>query len=80
MAPSSNSKGLHELWTLLRVTMLQRIWLVRQAGSPSDPGVATSFTSTRLVASFVAEVSTLVQHYWLRVQGDIRSNSGVCPT
>jgi hypothetical protein len=54
--PSSNPQGLHELWTLLRVTMLKRIWLVRQACSPSDPGVPTSFTSTRVVASFVAEV------------------------
>ena len=77
--PPSNPKGLQELWTLLRVTMLKRIWLTRQACSLADTGAA-SFTSTRVVASFVAEITSLIQHDWLRVQGDLRCNSGVCPT
>ena len=77
--PTSNPKGLQELWTLLRVTMLKRIWLTRQACSLADTGAA-SFTSTRVVSSFVAEITSLIQHDWLRVQGDLRCNSGVCPT
>jgi hypothetical protein len=41
--------------------MLKRVWLTRQACSVADTGAA-SFTSTRVVASFVAEITSLIQH------------------
>lgn len=77
--PSQHIKGLQALWTLLRVTMLKRIWLTRQACAHSD-NTGGPFTATRVVASFVTEVTALLRHDWLRVHGDLPSSSGVCPT
>jgi hypothetical protein len=58
--------------------MLKRIWLARQAcvhgASPAG------FTASRVVAAFIAEVGGLLRQDWLRVQGDIRQQGGVCPS
>ena len=70
---------LGSLWGLLRLTMLKRIWLTRQACAHSD-NTGGPFTATRVVASFVTEVTALLRHDWLRVHGDLPSSSGVCPT
>ena len=59
--------------------MLKRIWLTRQACAPSDT-TGGPFNATRVVASFVTEVSALIRHDWLRVHGDLQSTGGVCPT
>ena len=67
------------LWVLLRVTMLKRVWLARCA-CVMGGGAATSFTAAAVVDGFVAEIRSLIQQDWLRVQGDIRQLSGVCPS
>lgn len=67
------------LWVLLRVTMLKRVWLARCA-CVMGGGAATSFTAAAVVDGFVAEIRSLIQQDWLRIQGDIRQLSGVCPS
>jgi exonuclease III len=77
-APSRSPSGLHDLWTVLRVTLLKRVWLARQACVHGD--ASASFTASRVVGSFIAEVGSLLLQDWLRVQGDIRQQGGVCPS
>ena len=77
-APSPSPRGLQALWTVLRVTMLKRIWLARQACAHGDN--PASYTAARVVAAFIAEVVNLLRQDWLRVQGDIRQQGGVCPS
>ena len=67
---------LQGLWVLLRVTMLRRIWL---AYSAARDGEASAFTPAAVRGAFVAEVRDLIQQDWLRVGGDLRQLSGVCP-
>ena len=67
------------LWALLRITMLKRIWLARCAADPAGAAPA-SFTTVAVVSGFVHEVRSLILQDWLRVEGDIRQLSGVCPS
>lgn len=76
--PSRSPAGLHTLWTILRITMLKRVWLARQASVLG--GDNTGFTAARVVAAFVAEVTALIRQDGLRVEGDIRQAGGVCPS
>lgn len=66
------------LWTLLRVTMLKRIWLARCAAVAPSPATG-GFTVAAILAAFVWEIRSLIQQDWARVQGDVRQLSGVCP-
>jgi ABC-type molybdate transport system permease subunit len=76
--PSSTPAGLQTLWTILRVTMLKRVWLARQACVfHADP---SAMNAVRVVAAFVQEIGSLIRQDWLRVKGDIRQEGGVCPT
>jgi hypothetical protein len=76
--PSPAPAGLQPLWTILRITMLKRVWLARQACVLG--GDSAEFTAARVVAAFVAEIGTLIRQDGLRVKGDIRQAGGVCPS
>ena len=76
--PSPAPAGLQPLWTILRITMLKRVWLARQACVLG--GDSAGFTAARVVAAFVAEISCLIRQDGLRVKGDIRQAGGVCPS
>ena len=67
------------LWVLLRVTMLKRIWLARCA-CVLGGAAPTTFTAGAVVEGFVGELRSLILQDWLRVEGDIRQLSGVCPS
>ena len=69
--------GISGLWVVLRVCMLRRVFLAYQA---AGSGASSAFSLTGVVSAFVAEVRGLIQRDWLRVQGDICSLSGVCPS
>lgn len=71
-APQSAPLG--KLWTVLRVTMLKRIWL---ASRGKHQGFALSPACCRVVSSFVAEVSGLIRQDWLLVVGSLREESGI---
>lgn len=66
------------LWTLLRVTMLKRIWMARSAVAAGE-APPTAFTVAAVLGAFVAEIRGLILQDWARVQGDVRQFSGVCP-
>ena len=67
------------LWGLLRLTMLKRIWIARcelvENGNSASAGSAQG-----IVCAFVREIRGLMQQDWLRVEGDVRHLSGVCPS
>lgn len=67
------------LWGLLRVTMLKRIWRARCA-CVLGGAAPTSYTAAAVVDGFVGEIRSLILQDWLRVEGDIRQLSGVCPS
>lgn len=69
--------GIPGLWVVLRVCMLRRVFLAYQA---AGSGASSAFSLAGLVSAFVAEVRGLIQRDWLRVQGDVCSLSGVCPS
>ena len=73
------SQQLAGLWVVLRVTMLKRIWLARCAADPAGAASA-AYTTAAVVSGFVHEVRSLILQDWLRVEGDIRQLSGVCPS
>ena len=61
--PSSTPAGLQTLWTILRVTMLKRAWLARQACVfHADP---SAMNAVRVVAAFVQEIGSLIRQDWL---------------
>lgn len=71
-APQSAALG--TLWTVLRITMLKRVWL---ASRVEQPGFTLSRACTRVVSAFVAEVSGLIRQDWLLVVGSLQEESGV---
>ena len=64
-------RELQQLWTHLRLLMLESIWVVRceAEGHP--------YSSAQVVARFRAALQQQLQQDWARTQGDIRVDSGV---
>jgi hypothetical protein len=64
-------KELQQLWTHLRLLMLESIWSVRceYGGRP--------YSSTQVVSRFLAVLQQQIQRDWVRTRGDIRIDSGV---
>jgi exonuclease III len=71
-APQSSALG--RLWTVLRVTMLKRIWVASRA---EHLGSTAAQACRSVVFAFVAEVCSLIRQDWLLVLGDLREESGV---
>ena len=63
--------ALQQLWTYLRLLLLESIWVVR-CSSNGRP-----FTSSQVTSRFLAELQQQLKQDWARTQGDIRLNSGV---
>ena len=63
--------ALQQLWTYLRLLMLESIWMVH-CGSNGRP-----FTSQQVCSRFMAALQQQLKQDWARTQGDIRLNSGV---
>jgi len=74
-APRPGS-GLQGLWVVLRVCMLRCIWF---AYIKARDGQQAALASEAILSRFVAEVRSLIQQEWLRVQGDVGRLCGVCP-
>lgn len=64
-------KELQQLWTHLRLLMLESIWSVR-CGSSGRP-----YSSTQVVSRFLSVLRQQIQQDWVRTSGDIRIDSGV---
>jgi hypothetical protein len=62
---------LQQLWTHLRLLMLESIWVVRCAADGSP------YSSGQVVARFRAALQQQLKQDWARTQGDIRVDSGV---
>lgn len=62
---------LQQLWTYLRLLMLESIWLVRCASNGKP------YTSRQVVSRFLAALQQQLKNDWARTQADIRLNSGV---
>jgi hypothetical protein len=62
---------LQQLWTHLRLLMLESVWAVRCAAGSQQ------YTSTQVVCRFIAALQQQLQQDWARTRGDIRLNSGV---
>jgi hypothetical protein len=64
-------KELQQLWTHLRLLMLESIWSVRCecGGRP--------YSSAQVVSRFLAVLQQHMQQDWVRTGGDIRIDSGV---
>jgi hypothetical protein len=62
---------LRQLWTYMRLLMLESIWVVRCASNGSP------FTSTAVIFRFRAALQQQLSQDWLRTRGDIRLNCGV---
>jgi hypothetical protein len=60
-----------QLWTYLRLLMLESIWVVRCA-SDGRP-----FSSTAIIIRFRTALQQQLSQDWLRTQGDIRLDCGV---
>jgi hypothetical protein len=62
---------LQQLWTHLRLLMLESIWTVRceSGGRP--------YGSAQVVSRFLAVLQQHMRQEWVRTQGDIRLDSGV---
>jgi hypothetical protein len=63
--------ALQQLWTYLRLLMLESIWLVRCASN------GKLYTSRQVVSRFLAALQQQLKHDWARTQADIRLNCGV---
>ena len=57
---------LRQLWTYMRLLMLEPIWVVRCASN------GRPFTSTAVIVRFRAALQQQLSQDWLRTQGDIR--------
>ncbi len=64
-------RELQQLWTHLRLLMLESIWVVRCAAEGSP------YSSGQVVARFRAALQQQLKQDWARTQGDIRVDSGV---
>jgi hypothetical protein len=64
-------QALRQLWTYMRLLMLESMWVVRCA-SDGRP-----FSSASVISRFRAALQQQLTQDWLRTQGDIRLNSGV---
>jgi hypothetical protein len=64
-------KALQQLWTHLRLLMLESIWAVR-CGAEGRP-----YSSAQVVARFRVALQQQLKQDWARTQGDIRVDSGV---
>jgi hypothetical protein len=62
---------LRQLWTYMRLLMLESIWVVRCASNGSP------FTSTAVICRFKAALQQQLSQDWLRTRGDIRLDCGV---
>ena len=62
---------LQQLWTYMRLLMLESIWSVR-CRSNGKP-----YASRQVISKFLAALQQQLKHDWARTQGDIRINSGV---
>lgn len=62
---------LRQLWTHLRLLMLESIWVVRCAAG------SRQYTSSQVVHRFVAALQQQLKQDWARTRGDIRVDSGV---
>jgi hypothetical protein len=62
---------LRQLWTYLRLLMLESIWVVRCASNGSP------FGSTAIIVRFQAALQQQLSQDWLRTRGDIRLDCGV---
>jgi hypothetical protein len=63
--------ALQQLWTYMRLLMLESFWVVRCA-SEGRP-----YSSAAVIHRFRAALQQQLTQDWLRSQGDIRLNSGV---
>jgi hypothetical protein len=63
--------ALHQLWTHLRLLMLECIWEVRCAAE------GRTYSSGQVVARFRVVLQQHLRQDWVRTQGDIRVDSGV---
>lgn len=64
-------KELQQLWTHLRLLMLESIWVVRGAAE------GRPYSSGQVVARFRIALQQQLRRDWARTQGDIRVDSGV---
>lgn len=62
---------LRQLWTHLRLLMLESIWVVRCAAG------SRQYTSSQVVHRFIAALQQQLKQDWARTRGDIRVDSGV---
>ncbi len=62
---------LQQLWTYMRLLMLESIWVVRCNSNGQQ------FSSNQVVSRFLAALQQQLKQDWARTQGDIRLNSGV---
>ena len=60
-----------QLWTYLRLLMLESIWVVRCASN------GRPFTSTAILTRFRTALQQQLSQDWLRTRGDIRLDCGV---
>jgi hypothetical protein len=63
--------ALRQLWTYMRLLLLESIWIVRC----SSNGVP--YSSRTVICRFLAAMQQQLKADWARTQGDIRLNSGV---
>ena len=64
-------RELQQLWTHLRLLMLESIWVVRCAAE------GRPYSSAQVVARFRVALQQQLKQDWARTQGDIRVDSGV---
>jgi hypothetical protein len=62
---------LRQLWTYMRLLMLESIWVVRCSSNGSP------FGSTAIIVRFRAALQQQLSQDWLRTRGDIRLDCGV---
>jgi hypothetical protein len=62
---------LQQLWTHLRLLMLESIWVVRCTTH------GRQYNSSQVVSRFLAALQQHLKQDWARTRGDIRANSGV---
>ena len=63
--------ALQQLWTYMRLLMLQSMWSVRCGSNGKQ------YSTGQVVGKFKAALQQQLKQDWLRTQGDIRLNSGV---
>jgi hypothetical protein len=63
--------ALQQLWTYLRLLLLESIWMARCVGN------GRPFTAVSVTARFWAALQQQLKQDWARSQGDICHNSGV---